>query len=185
MDIIGEYFYVIILIIGAIAQWMKSRSEAKAAAEEERRRPTEDEEEFFGPDFDLEDMLERSSPQPAVPPPLPGGSMPGVEKSAVPDLRRRGMAPPPVQAAEFQTSTLEAELQRQASLAEQVALMKQAKKTRNPDNAAAMKARSNYPNFRPISGSTGTGLKQRLSNREELKKAFVLKEILEKPIGLR
>lgn len=184
MDLIGEYFYVILLILGAVAQWVKSRNEAKAEAEQAKRRADQGgaDDEYF----DLEDILERaaheSAPRPAVPPPLPTGPMPGVERSPAPDLRRKNTPPPPV--ASYGSHAINAELARQNALAEQVALLQQAKKRSNgSENAAAAKARSGFSKTHQVSPSTS--LKQRLLRRDELRKGFVLKEILEKPVGLR
>ena len=51
MDFISEYFYVIILIVGAIAQWLKSRSGSEQEEESRSEEPdwyTEELEDFSG-----------------------------------------------------------------------------------------------------------------------------------------
>ena len=171
MDIIGEYFYVIILIIGALAQWMKSRSESKAEAEEMRKRQERGGEEYYDP----EEIEEWSAPRPAVPPPLPA-----AEIAPAPSHRRSGSTPPPVSA-----TNIESELQRQAALAEQMRLLKESRKPAKRDGASAAKERSGHGRVREMDLPAGASLRQRLGNNRELKNAFVLKEILEKPVGLR
>lgn len=67
MDFFEDYFYVIILIVGAIVQWLKTQSEKKEAKEYQRDEPEYDPvelEEFIG-------EAEQRYPRPAVPPPLP------------------------------------------------------------------------------------------------------------------
>jgi hypothetical protein len=169
MDFISEYFYVIILIVGAIAQWMKSRSESR----EENGRPNDAE--------DLEEMIgreERRQSRPAVPPPLARPltppPLPASGHSPAPELRRKSREVAPA----FDTS---GELARQQALAEKVKVMKQAR--------AARKAGESLPSGKESAGSAtrsaGLGLRDRLRNRNELRQAFVLKEIIEKPVALR
>jgi len=169
MDFISEYFYVIILIVGAIAQWLKSRSESEQEEEYRGEEPDynpEELEEFIG-------EAERRNPRPAVPPPLPaGGALPGVGRSQVPDLRRN--EPPPLQEAaeEFDFS---AELDRQQALIDQAREFKHEKSARKSKGAKPAVDRA----------VPSSGIRGRLHNRSELRSAFVLKEILEKPVGLR
>ena len=170
MDFISEYFYVIILIVGAIAQWLKSRSESEQEEEYRGEEPDynpEELEEFIG-------EAERRNPRPAVPPPLPaGGALPGVGRSQVPDLRRN--EPPPLQEAaeEFDFS---AELDRQQALIDQAREFKHEKSARKSIEVKPAVVR-------PVSKEMATGIRERLHRRTELRSAFVLKEILEKPVG--
>jgi hypothetical protein len=168
MDFISEYFYVIILIVGAIAQWMKSRSESG-----EKRTEAED----------LEEMIERAErrqSRPAVPPPLARSSapppLPASGHSPTPELHKksRGVAP---------AFDISGELARQQALAEQLKVMKQAKAAKmagEPLLSVKESARS-----AARSAGLGLGLRDRLRNRSELRQAFVLKEIIEKPVALR
>ena len=174
MEFIENYFYIIILIVGAIAQWMKSRSgskEEKGLQGDEAGYDPAELEEFIG-------EAERRNPRPSVPPPLPsqaGGALPGAGRSPVPDLRRK--SPPLLQeaAASFNISD---ELDRQQELIEKAREFKQAKIARKSKEpiAPALKAKRT---------EAATGIRCRLHNRPELRSAFVLKEILEKPVGLR
>jgi hypothetical protein len=174
MDFLSDYFYIIILIVGAIAQWLKSRSETTDAS------PYEHEEPHYDPDVleELEREAERRNPSPASPPPLPsgGGSLPGVGRSAVPDLRRKVNAPPVPAAAYLDSSD---ESVRQQSLIDKAREFKSAKRARVVKEPKGFGAKPAVPI------APGGSLKSRLHNRRELRSAFVLKEILEKPIGLR
>jgi len=159
--ILDNIFIIILLFVGAISQWLKARGEA----------PPEP-----GPGYDpseLEEMIEeaeRRHSRPAVPPPLPTqGSM----AAPAPSLRRKSSEP-----AGFDTS---AELARQQELAEKV---KELKRTRGARqfNESLIPRKRKAGSAAPVAD---TGLKARLANRRELRQAFVLKEILEKPMGLR
>lgn len=173
MDIFKDYFYIIILIVGAIVQWLKSRSERVAPGSHER------EENGYDPD-DLEEFeseAENMNSRPAVPPPLPrpGGALPGVGRSAVPDLRR--VTPPPLTSATM-ASDASAELARQQAMMDQARAFQRARRER-----ATMETRQTAAQAAP-SAPSGT-IRSRLHNRRELRSAFVLKEILDKPVGLR
>ena len=174
MDFISEYFYVIILVVGALAQWLKSRSDAGDAGAYERDEPHYDPEELE----DFESEAERMNPRPAVPPPLPsgGGALPGVGRSAVPDLRRKNVAPQ-VPAVSYMDDSEE--------LARQQALMDKAREFKRAKVARATKGPKQSGARPAVSIAPGGSVKNRLHSRVELRSAFVLKEILEKPVGLR
>ena len=172
MDFILEHSIFFIMAAAGLVQWWKTTQEAKAEqkAEEERRNR---------PDY-YEEMIEEVEsrlPRPAVPPALPTeerGAMPGVDRSPVPNLRRRekrqsAPAPP--------LPNMSSELERQAAIAEQLRELKRAKTEERPA----------FSNRKPkkVQEGGGVGLRARLRNRRELQDAFVLKEILEKPVGLR
>lgn len=170
MDFIFDNIILFVMAAAGLVQWWRSTQEAKAEEKEQEanRREAQSYEEFA-------EEVERSIPRPAVPPPLPGEGarpMPGVERSPVPDLRRSGRkveAPP--------LPEMSGELQRQEAIAEQLRDLRRAKKDSRPAFENRRKAK--------VESSGGIGLKARLKNKRELKDAFVLKEILEKPLGLR
>lgn len=185
MEFIIDNIYLLVLAAAGIAQWWKATQDAK----KERENPQPPEE--FDPG-ELEEFIEEAErrqarqavppPVPSVPPPLPSGErgpMPGVERSPVPALKRKGAA------TELQTFTnapgLDEELDRQAALAEQLQGLKQARKAR-PARIARL-ARGAEDSDKPV--FAGGSLRSRLGNRRELRQAFVLKEVLEKPVGLR
>lgn len=164
MDFIFDNIYWLVIAAAGIVQWWKSTQEAK----EEARRNAEG----YRPD-EIEEMVaqaERAHPRPAVPPPIP-------QAAPAPALRRRGQEVPVREFNPYQANS--GELERQAKLAEQMKLLKQAKKQRSLDESPVSASRRKKP-----VESTGS-LRGRLQNRRELRQAFVLKEILEKPLGLR
>lgn len=167
MDFIFDNIYWLVIAAAGIVQWWKSTKEAKAAKEEERGNARdftpEELEEFF-------EEVEQAHSRPAVPPPLP-------QAAPAPVLRRNASEPPPLEFDPYEG--ISGELDRQAKLAEQVNQLKQAKRPRKREEAPTATSRRKKP-----VESTGS-LRGRLQNRRELRQAFVLKEILEKPIGLR
>ncbi len=174
MDFISEYIYVVILIVGAIAQWLKSRSEK---AENERVEQTIRERQAQQME-EAANAPHANSPRPAVPPPLPSAPLPGVERSPVPQLRKMGSTPPPVPGGLDGVLALQhAEMERQQAIVDRVNEFKLAKKS-NPMEIV--------PKRKPSASRATVGtIASRLGSHRELRQAFVLKEILEKPIGLR
>lgn len=173
MDFFEDYFYIIILIVGAIVQWLKSQSEKKQEKGYRRDEPEYD-------PVELEEFIreaEHRNPRPAVPPPLPhsGGALPGVGRSPVPDLQRKS-APTlqPLTAGHASTG----ELERQQELIEKAKQFKQAKSARKSKE-------SKMPDDRRVPKARSSGIKGHLQSRAEIRSAFVLKELLDKPVGLR
>ncbi len=201
MDFILDNLYLLIFAAAGIAQWVNSQREAKKAEMEAHRRreqpeELEEEEDVFGPDFDFgetqenhEREVERRAPAPATPPPLPStttvtssGPLSGPERSPVPSLRRN---PAPQIELTAVPSRFEEELARQAEMLEQVRVFKQAKSAKSLEEAAALKTSSAYALAASGRGTGETGLRARLRNTRELKQALVMKEVLDKPVGLR
>lgn len=172
MDFIFDNIIWFVMAAAGVVQWWKSTQEAKQEEKEQeaRRRERESYEEFV-------EEVESSLPKAAIPPPLPAGGgepMPRVDRSPVPDLRRSGKR----EVAEvLPREEIDSELARQEALAEQIRELKLSKK----DNRTTFEIRKK----KKAETSGGVGLKARLQDRKELKDAFVLKEILEKPVGLR
>lgn len=179
MDFIFDNIFIIILAASGLVQWWKSTQEAKKERENQRYPEAYDPEE-------LEEFLgqaERRHARPAVPPPLPTAGesqvMPGVERNRVPTLKRSQSIPEAkafTRAPHYQQEH-EEELARQAALAEQLSGLKKVKKKQEP-----VLGNSRKKTTKPFVGGS---LRDRLSNRRELRQAIVLKEILDKPIGLR
>jgi hypothetical protein len=174
MEFIENYFYIIILIVGAIAQWMKSRSgsnEEKGFQGDEAGYDPAELEEFIG-------EAERRNSRPSVPPPLPsqaGGALPGAGRSPVPDLRRKSPTLLQEAAVSFNISD---ELDRQQELIEKAREFKRAKIARKSKEVKISGASR-------VSKVRTSGIRGRLHSRSEIRSAFVLKEILDKPVGLR
>lgn len=171
--ILDNIFIIILLFVGAISQWLKSRGEA-----------AQDKDPGFDP-TDFEEMIEeaeRRQSLPAVPPPLPSPvfnrPQQGPAATPVPALRRSQREAARPAAATYDSG---AELARQEGLAKELKEMKRAKGARATADQA-------IPRIRPA-GTSGpiaaTTLNARLRSRRELRQAFVLREILEKPLGLR
>jgi len=174
VDIIRDnIFLIILLFVGAISQWLKARAEAR-----------QNQDPGYDP-ADLEEMLEeaeRRHSRPAVPPPLPPHAFPQPPGSMVaptpaPALRRKSREAEPAPTA-FDTSS---ELARQQQLADKLKEMKRTRGAREISDSLLPQKRS----LADVGTVSGVSLKSRLRSREELRQAFLLKEILEKPVALR
>jgi hypothetical protein len=179
MNFILDNLFIIIIAASGLVQWWRSTQEAKR----ERENPSGGEE--YCPQH-LEEFLEQAErrlSRPAVPPPLPmvGGlpPQPSFDRNPAPALKKSrptSEAKAFVMAPHYAEEALEAELARQALIAEQLSGIKQARKKQAPMQTTQ---RDKAPAV--ASGS----LRDRLKNRLEIRQAFVLKEILDKPVGLR
>ncbi len=164
-------FIIILLFVGAISQWLKARGEAR-----------QNQDPGYDP-ADLEEMMqdaERRQSRPAVPPPLPPNTFPQSPGSMIaptPALRRKSREAEPAPTA-FDTSS---ELARQQQLADKLKEMKRTRGAREMSDSLLPRKRS----LADVSTVSGVSLKSRLRSREELRQAFLLKEILEKPVALR
>ncbi|MGJ8634396.1 MAG: hypothetical protein ACSHX7_10805 [Luteolibacter sp.] len=179
MDFILENLIWFIAAAAGFAQWLNAQREAKKERREQQTTPEEDY------DFreELDEELERRNARPAVPPPIPMGAPspavpPPISRSRpapAPSLQRSA---PPREARQPSTRAGK-ELERQEQLAEKLQLLKEGKANRPSFHEASQKRRKTSP-----SGTGGT-LKQRLTSRTELRTAFVLREILDKPVALK
>ena len=164
-------FIIILLFVGAISQWLKARGEAR-----------QNQDPGYDP-ADLQEMMqeaERRHSRPAVPPPLPPHTFPqppGGMIAPAPALRRKSREAEPVPTA-FDTSS---ELARQQQLADKLKEMKRTRGAREMSDSQLPRKRS----LADVSTVSGVSLKSRLRSREELRQAFLLREILEKPVALR
>ncbi len=181
MDFIIENIYLLVLAAAGIAQWWKSTQEAKR----ERENGESVHEEYDPEEFEeFVREAERRNSRPAVPPPLPTEepvrrAEPSVDRSPEPFLKQARSA---TQAKSFVNAPHhQDELARQAALAERLAGLKQAKKARSASKLPDFKHRRSDD----ARATVTTGLRARLRSRRELRSAFVLKEILEKPVSLR
>ena len=174
MDIIRDNIFLIILLLaGAISQWLKARGEAR-----QNQEPNVD-------PADIEEMIEEVERRhfgPAVPPPLPPNALPhpsgGMIAPASVMRRNSGAVGSAPATASFDNSD---ELARQQQIAEK---LKEAKRTRGAREMSESILPRKQAAATPVAAS-GLSLKERLGNHQELRQAFVLKEILEKPLALR
>ncbi len=160
MDWVFENIQILIGIAAAIAYWL---THLKQAREDRAEPPIEDAEDVFGDEEDWEmPQREEARPRPAAPPPL--------VKSV----------PPPLPAY---AEAAAGELERQQ---EMMARLKRLREERavTTGGAAAAKARAAK---RPKAPATPTpqGLRRRLRDRGEVRRAIVLREILGPPKALR
>ncbi len=172
MDFILDNIIWLLAAAAGIVQWWKSTQEAKAEralAEEIRRRRMEE----ATDGYEEEPQYPRTAPRPAVPPPLPASGPP-----AIPPQRRAGRSVPEGIPVDFPEPS--GELARQQALAEQVRELKKTKRNREGGGM-----RVTRPAVPQKAGPAPSSLRARLSNKRELRQAFVLKEILDRPVGLR
>lgn len=178
MDFIFDNLIIIIIAASGLVQWWKSTQEAK------RERENPQPEEYLPPELEeLLEQMERKPARPAVPPPLPAGANPvppSFDRSPVPTLKKANRptseAKAFVNAPHYVEEAQQAELARQAAIAEQLSGLKQARKKQEVIQSAQREKVKTV-----VSGS----IRDRLKNRSELRQAFVLKEFLDKPVGLR
>ncbi len=174
MDFILDNIVWVIAAAAGLVQWWKSTQEAKAErqlAEEIRRRRLE----VGTDDYEEEPQYPRPGPRPAVPPPIP--SQPSGPP-AIPQVRKATHSVPEGIPAPFPNSSQE--LARQQTLADQVRELKKTKRARKTGGLLGSRSKPS-----PATGPPPSSLRGRLRNKRELRQAFVLKEILDKPVGLR
>lgn len=188
MDFIFDNIYILLIVAGGIASWIKNQREAKEEREQEehRRRAMAEQAKQKSEsesDFEFEEknnppkaQYPRQASAPAVPPPIPRSApahIPTPAPTPAPRLRKAGTTP--VEVPDFS-----AEIARQQSLLEQLKEVKKAKPERR--EAPARPTYSYSEKAKPV---TTRGVISRLKNRSEIRQAIVLKEILDKPLGLR
>lgn len=179
MDFVIDNIYFIIIAAAGLVQWWKSTQDAK----KERESHPQSEEYLPREVEEFLEQVERRQSRPVVPPPLPAGAKPvppRLDRSPVPNLKKANRPAAgsrlTVTVPSFVEEAQQAELARQAAIAEQIKSLKQAKK--NQETVLTTKREKTKT---VVSGS----IRDRLKNRSELRQAFVLKEFLEKPVGLR
>jgi type IV secretory pathway VirB10-like protein len=165
MDWISEHLQIVGAIVVAAAYWLNQAREAKAAEKERQRRAAEglpEEEEEF--EFEEEEIEAEVMGRRAVPPPLVQ-----VKPPALPG--------PPVL-----TQNNSTELQRQEQLMDRLRQVR-AERSASPASGAAATQRKVAAKGKGVASAVPIGLKARLRDRGEVRRAMVLKEILGKPVG--
>lgn len=146
----------ILIFVGAAVLWVIGKiAEAKKKQQEPQDEPWSPEEDD-GYDYEDERQPDFQPYHPAVPPPLP-----------------RAVAPPVLPAEDR-------ELARQRAMQERLSALRKertsvAKAARKPKMAKTTTTPTASPSL----------LKERLRNRTELRRAIVMREILDPPVGLR
>lgn len=148
---------VLILIVIVAFPLLKQYLESKKAATEE--------EDTADPFDSWEQVPGRQTP--SVPPPLVRSYMP---------------PPPPLPSREPDSTSL---LKRQQDMMDRLKHAKDIKATRATTTGGAAATQGRVSGIGKSTSSTGSGLRGRLRNQSEIRKAIIMREILERPLGLR
>lgn len=160
MDWIFDHLQIVVLIVVVIGSFVKQFLDAKAA-ERQARKDMEERGDVFGPEEDWE-------PVEPGPPPLVFPTPPPLQREL----------PPPLLIDE-------ALLKRQQDMQDRMRQIKETKATTS-GNAAATRTRiaaeERHPKtVKPVKAGLRTGLR----SRKEIRRAVIMKEILDPPLGLR
>lgn len=161
MQWIFDHFQIVVIIAVIVGSLAKQFLEAKAA--ERRAREEQNEGDIFDPGEDWQPQYPQ--PSPSVPPPLVRNVPPPLARSAT---------PPPL------VSDTEALLKRQQDMQDRLKQIKEAKVyTQAPKMTSpnAKRAKSK--------GATSPTLTGALRDRNQVRRAFVMREILGPPVGLK
>jgi hypothetical protein len=164
MDWIFDHFQIVILIALGVGSVLKSMWEAKA------KQKQESEEEYDPGDVFAPDEEYREPAMPSVPPPLTRQVVP-------PPLRKSGYD------EEVALETAKA-LKHQRDLADR---MRQIRETRATTTGGATATRARIAargTAKPLK-QTPLTIRRRLRDPAEVRQAFVMREILDPPVGLR
>jgi hypothetical protein len=173
MDWIFDNFQIVALIAFAFASWIKHRFDAKnAEREEEQSRRELETGETFGPEEDWEPENE-ARPTQSVPPPL--------MRQSPPPLMREAPAP----TNHMRQDEADAIMKRQQDLKDRLKLIKETKaKTSGGAAATRNRVAASQTNAKPLL-AVKSGLRSAVRNPKEIRRAIVLKEILDPPMSLR
>lgn len=165
MTWIVDNFQIVILVLLGIGSVAKSVLESKNKEKREREEEPYDPGDVFAPDE------EYSSPRESnVPPPL-----------------NRQAGPPPLRESGYEEETaieMARALKHQHDLAERLRHIRETKAT-TTGGAAATRARTAETEVAKKVSPVGLSVRSRLRSPAELRQAFVLREILNAPVGLR
>ncbi|MFU8894334.1 MAG: hypothetical protein ACNA8L_11980 [Luteolibacter sp.] len=198
MDWIFDNLQILFVIAAGLAYWVNSIRQAKAEAENERNQPPVDLDEVFGPDFDFNAPPRHTEvflPPPvtassqAAPPPLPG-QRPQPAQRGSRDFPQ-GTPTPQRPKSPHQPASQEAvnaELERQRSLEQRILALRHNREGRGSGAAATQRsvvaeraARKGVVGVEPLSIG---GIRSRLRDPREARRAIVLREILGTPVGM-
>lgn len=209
MDWIFENLNILFVAAAAVAYWLNNMRQAKAEAEAERERERNpiDLEEVFGPDFDFNPPPQRSGPPQhtevflpppvsapphgAAPPPLPGQRPQPSSQRERRDFPQGTPTPqrPKSPVQPHGQESVNVELERQRNLEQRIRALRQNREGRGSGAAATQRsvvaqraARKGAVDAEPISID---GIRSRLRDPREARRAVVLREILDSPVGMR
>lgn len=164
MDWIFDNFQIVILIALGVGSVLKSLLESKA------RQKRESEEEFDPGDVFAPDEDYREPSMPSVPPPLTRQAVP-------PPLRESGYD----EAVALETAKA---LKHQRDLADRLRQIRETKAT-TTGGAASTRARLSAKGTTASLEKGPLGIRARLRDPAEVRRAVVMREILDPPVGLR
>lgn len=177
MDWIFEHLQIVVIGILVIGSFLKSRLDSARQEQQERDEL---------PDFDDrpdDSYRKMAPPAPSVPPPLVRASIPEVRTSRPPPIPQVTYTlPGAFVAAEEENARV---LKHQQDLADHLRQIRETKAT-TTGGAAATRARvaASKNKAKPMV-TAPLSLRSRLQSPSEVRRAFVLKEILDRPVGLR
>lgn len=203
MDWLLDNLQILFVIAAGVAYWLNSMRQAKEEARQQRDEPPHDPDEVFGPDFDFNEQppprqSEVFLPPPVAPPPYgsaPPPPLPGQRSPSVGRERRdfpAGSPTPQRPVSPHQARGQEnhnAELERQRSLEERIMSLRKNRDKRGSGAAATQRsvvARRNAS--RGVSDEVPIsidGIRSRLRSPREARRAIVLREILDTPVGMK
>jgi hypothetical protein len=172
MQWIFDHFQLVILAVLGIGSLVKTVLESRARQKREYGPPPGDSEPYAGAPLE-KDTSYRKVPRQSGPPALPRATVP-------PALRESGYD------AAVANETAKA-LKHQQDLAERLRLIRETKATTS-GGAAATRARIASKVTKKDSRQSplqSASLRERLRDRSEIRRAFVMREILDPPVGLR
>jgi hypothetical protein len=200
MEWIFDNLNILFVVAAGVAYWLNSMRQAKAEAENERNQPPVDLDEVFGPDFDFNPQPRHTevflpppvsaSPHGGAPPPLPG-QRPQSSQRERREFPQGSVTPQRPQSPHqpFAQVDVNAELERQRSLEQRIHSLRQNREGRKTGAAATQRsvaaeraARRGTQDAEPIALD---GLRSRLRSPREARRAIVLREILDTPVGMR
>jgi len=200
MDWIFDNLQILFVIAAGVAYWINNMRQAKEQAEQDREQEPIDLDEVFGPDFDFGERPQHTevflpppvavSPKGAAPPPLPGQRLQATQR----ERREFPQGSPTPQRPKspnqsLSQDTVNAELERQRNLEQRIHALRQNREGRSSGAAATQRsvvakraARNGAVDAEPTSIG---GIRSRLRDPSEARRAVVLREILDSPVGMR
>lgn len=177
MSWIFDHLNIVIVIALVIGSFLKSRFDSMTQGDQE---PEEQ------PDYETYEEPKRQNPpsMPYVPP--------AVERTPPPVPADRGVAQPPVFAATRTSSgamnasaeEAAAILKKQRDIEERLRLIRETRSAKSGAKAPAVRNRNSAEPSVPAT-TVPSSIGSRLRNPAEQRRAFVLREILDRPVGLR
>lgn len=164
MDWIFDHFQIVILIALGLGSVVKSLLESKA------KQKRESEEEYDPGDVFAPDEEYREPAMPSVPPPLTRQIVP-------PPLRESGYD----EAVAIETAQV---LKHQRELTDRLRQIRETRAT-TTGGASATRARISAKGTAEPSAQVPTSIRSRLRDPREVRRAFVMREILDPPVSLR